>query len=169
MTYILFLSVLFFPFLGSSSLEVKEDKKEPIHIHGEGAIEIDQNLKKISAFQKAFVRKGNSTLLGDAIYGYFEKKGKSSELKKVEAFGHVKVVMPNKVAQSHEGYFDVITDIIILKGNVRVTEKENQLTGAYGRINRKTGVTEVFGYDPTKEAAKDKTLKKNRVRVLLVA
>ncbi len=167
MIYALFISFLLVPFVGAASLEIKEDKKEPIHIHGEGAIEIDQNLKKISAFQKAFVRKGHSTLLGDAIYGYFEKQGKSSELKKVEAFGHVKVVMPNKVAQSHEGYFDVVTDIIILKGNVKVTEKENQLVGSYGRINRKTGVTEVFGYDPTKEMPKDKKSKTNRVRVLL--
>jgi hypothetical protein len=168
MRYVPLLNFLLVPFLGVASLEIKGDKKEPIHIHGEGAIEIDQNLKKISAFQKAFVQKGHSTLLGDAIYGYFEKKRKSSELKKVEAFGHVKVLMPNKVAQSHEGYFDVVTDIIVLKGNVRVTEKENQLVGSYGRINRKTGVTEVFAYDPTKETPKDKNLKKNRVRVLLV-
>lgn len=168
MKCIWFVSFLFLPFLSMSSLEIKGDKKEPVHIHGEGAIEIDQTLKKISAFQNAFVRKGHSTLLGDAIYGYFEKHGKSSELKKVEAFGHVKVVMPNKVAQSHEGYFDVVEDIIILKGNVKVTEKENQLVGSYGRINRKTGVTEVFGYDPTKKPIKGKNLKKNRVRVLLV-
>ncbi len=164
---ILFLTFLI-PVFGEAAFEEKGNKKEPIHIHGEGAIEIDQNIGKISAFQNASVRKGHSTLLGDAIYGYFEKKGKKSELKRVEAFGNVKVVMPNKIALAHEGYFDVVSDIIVLKGNVRVTEKNNQLVGSYGRINRKTGVTEVFGYDPTTNKKPEKGLTKSRVRVLLV-
>ena len=81
----------------------------------------------------------------------------------------MKVVLPDKVIQAQEGYYDVLTDIIILKGNVRGTDKKTQLMGEYARINRKTGVTEVFAAEPSAEGkpVASQGGKPKRVRILL--
>lgn len=144
-------------------------KKEPIYIQASESIECDQRANKVRAVRNASVRKGNSTLYGDIIYGYFQKIKGKNHLSRVEAFGHVRIMMPEKVIQAHEGHYDVQADIIILKGQVRGTDKKNQLVGEYARINRKTGVTQVFAAEPSGDGtvAPSKGSTPKRVRILL--
>ncbi len=154
--------------LSSLSQSEEKDKNEPVYIHGENGIEIDRIRREVRAFKNAYVRRGSSTLYGDVIYGYYvEDSKKKPSLTKVEAFGNVKIKMPDKTLKAREGIYNIVKDIIFFRGDVRVTEKGNHLKGAYATMDRRTGRTTILNHDPL-DTKKSLTFpSQNQVRVLL--
>ena len=155
-------------FLSSHSQSENKDKNEPVYIHGENGIEIDRIRKEVRAFKNAYVKRGTSTLYGDVIYGYYaEDEKKKLTLTKVDAIGNVKITMPDKTLKAREGTYNVVKDVMVFRGDVRVTEKGNHLKGSYATMDRKTGRTLVLNYDPLDTKKSVTSRSQNQVRVLL--
>jgi len=170
----LFFIIMSFCVLSVSSSALSKDQpiddkeEEPIYIHGDNGIEIDRGRKEVRAFKGAYVRRGDATLYGNAIYGYYteNKKGKL-DLTKAEAFGKVKVITPDKRIQAREGVYDIVKDVILFRGDVRITQEDRHLKGAYATMNRKTGRTTILNYDPISGKKPDIKSQK-QVRIFLV-
>lgn len=145
-----------------------KDKNEPVYIHGDNGIEIDRLRKEIRAFKNAYVKRGTSTLYGDVLYGYYtEDSKKKLTLTRVDAIGNIKITMPDKTLRAREGTYDIAKDLMVFRGDVRVTEKENHLKGSYATMDRKTGRTTVLNYDPLDPKKVSMPRAQNQVRVLL--
>ena len=164
----IFSTIFLFVFLSSFSQSKNKETSEPVYIYGENGIEIDRLRQEVRAFKNAYVRRGSSTLYGDVIYGYYKEeiKGKHT-LTKVDAVGNVKITMPDKTLKAREGTYNVASDVILFRGDVRVTEKTNHLKGAYATMDRKTGKTIVLNHDPLDTRNKTMPQTQNQVQVLL--
>lgn len=143
---------------------------DPITIEAEGSIEFDDMKNTMKAHDNVSLVQGQSTLWADIMHGFFKKENKKQSLTKLEAFGHVKIKMPDKIATAEEGFYDLEKDLVFLKRNVKITDKKNQLTGAYGTINLKTGQSRLFN---TLEPISYKGIARknqggNRIKILLV-
>jgi lipopolysaccharide export system protein LptA len=117
--------------------------------------EVDPDLKKDVA-----VEKSTPSLPG----------GDQLTLKKIEADGNVKLIMPDKVAIGDHGIYDAEKDITILIGNVKLSDPERQLEGEYAEVDRKTGISKLLPTDP-RENLKLSTVvasPKKRVRAMLI-
>lgn len=164
---ILAIGMVFLSLFSFSQSEDK-DKNEPIYIHGDNGIEIDRIRREIRAFKHAYVKRGSTTLYGDVLYGYYaEDKRKKLTLTRAEAIGNVKITMPDKTLRAREGTYDLVKDVLVFRGDVQVTEKENHLKGPYATMDRKTGHTTILNYDPLDSKKPSIGHAQNQVRVLL--
>jgi lipopolysaccharide export system protein LptA len=64
----------------------------------------------------------------------------SSQLKRVDAFGHVVIRTPTEVALGDHGDYEPDTGLAHLYGDVRITRGPNELMGSSAVVNMKTGV-----------------------------
>jgi lipopolysaccharide export system protein LptA len=62
------------------------------------------------------------------------------KLKRVEAYGHVILTTPTEIVTADRGVYLPDTGLARVVGHVHVTRGENQLNGAAGIVNMKTGV-----------------------------
>lgn len=141
-------------------------KEDPIYVHGDNGIEIDHSRMEARAFKNAYVRRGDSTLFGDAIYAFYEERQKKLELVRAEAYGKVRAVAPDKIIEAREGRYDAKKDIILFRGDVQITKENHHLRGRYALMDRKTGRTTVLNHDPFM-AGGELPEEKEQVRILL--
>ena len=145
------------------SLAATPKKKEPIHITADEMV-LEQLSQKAVAEKNVVIVKGQSTLYADRVEAYFTKQGSTQKIHMLKAFGHVKIQDPSNTATGDTGTYDINKEEIILEGNVTVSDDNNQVKGAYGIMNQKTGVTRVLNHKPGATPTK-----KTRVSALLVS
>jgi len=68
----------------------------------------------------------------------------SGKLEKVEAFGHVSVRTVTDIATGERAVYVPDTGIARLAGHVHITRGDNQLDGAEGEVNMKTGIARLL-------------------------
>lgn len=73
-----------------------------------------------------------------------------TSIEHADARDHVKIVTAKDVALGDAGQYDGKTEIMILTGNVKITNMKGQLNGAKAIMNMKTGENEIFA-DPSKK------------------
>ena len=123
-------------------------KQEPVYIHGDNGIEIDHQRREVRAFKNAYVKRGEITLFGNALYAFYAEKNKKIELSHAEAYGSVKAVAPDKIIEAREGRYDAKKDVILFRGDVKITKDNHHLSSQYALMDRKTGRTTILNYDP---------------------
>lgn len=145
----------------------KKQNNDPVYVHGDNGIEIDHKRMEARAFKNAYVRRGASTLFGDAIYVFYKESENKLALVRAEAYGKVRAQGPDKIVEAREGQYDAQKDVILFRGDVRITKDNNHLKGKYAVMNRKTGQTVVLNHDPFAQDAYQSSSQKQQVRILL--
>lgn len=90
--------------------------------------------------------------------------GNNLALDSIEAFGNVRIILPNKVVMADHGKYIAAADKFILTHNVKLQEEDKQMQGDYAVIDRKTGLSKVWYKSP----AEDTSRPTKRVRALLL-
>ena len=66
-----------------------------------------------------------------------------------EHFGNVKIKTLTETATSERGIYDMITGIVSIFGSVKIFRGNDQLTGEYGEVNLKTGISRLLNTPPS--------------------
>lgn len=109
--------------------EKKTTSKEPTIITSE--ILTADNKAKTALFERSVVaRKGEMTLFADKMLVYYSEEKGSSNIKRIDAEGNVKLIKGERVVTSKFAtYFAEPEEKIIFTGEPRATEGENVVTG----------------------------------------
>lgn len=98
----------------------------------------------------------------DVLSAYFEPGEEDSlELKRIEAFGNVRITTPLEHARGNHGIYYVEREFAVLDGDVKITREDNQLNGEYAEVDLKTGISRLRAGPPGSAGG-------GRVRGLLV-
>ncbi len=92
--------------------------------------------KKLEVFLKKFKTESKENLWG---------KYKKENLDKIIAKGNVKIKMKDKLGECEEVIYFSNQDLLILKGNVTLTQDKNQIKGEIIKIYRSQDKTEILG------------------------
>jgi lipopolysaccharide export system protein LptA len=128
----------------------KKDEKEstaPTHITASEII-FEETLNRAIAQGNAVIKRGDATLFANRVEVYFTKVANKNEIKLIKAFENVRIERPENVACGDFGTYDPKKEEIILEGHVTVTDHKNQVSGAYGVMDQKTGVTRILNHRP---------------------
>ncbi len=132
----IFIAILVFCLLPIASCLVpdvfaqeKKAAKEPTIITSE--ILTADNKAKTALFEKSVVaKKGEMTLFADKMLVYYSEEKGSSNIKKIDAEGNVKLIKGDRVVTSKFAtYFAEPEERIIFTGEPRASEGENVVTG----------------------------------------
>jgi len=109
--------------------EKKSASKEPTVITSE--LLTADNKAKTALFEKSVVaRKGEMTLFADKMLVYYSEEKGSSNIKRIDAEGNVKLIKGERVVTSKFAtYFSEPEEKIIFTGEPKATEGENVVTG----------------------------------------
>ena len=72
----------------------------------------------------------------------------SLELRRIEAFGNVRITTPLERARGNHGIYYADRELATLDGDVKITREENQLNGQYAEVNLKTGISRLLPGPP---------------------
>lgn len=98
----------------------------------------------------------------DVLTAYFEPDAKENlELKRIEAFGNVRVATREEYASGDHGVYYADREFATLDGAVKITREGNQLNGEYAEVDMKTGISRLLAGAPGAKSTE-------RVRGLLV-
>lgn len=88
----------------------------------------------------------------DVLAAYFEPGADDSlELKRIEAFGNVRIKTPQEYARGNHGIYYVERELASLNGDVKITREDNQLNGEYAEVDLKTGISRLLPGPPGTE------------------
>lgn len=106
---------------------------------------------------EAVVTSADRRLEADTVVAHFVEAGAEAEappavagprganrLERAEAFGNVRITTANEVVRGDRGVYTPGDGIARVSGNVRITRGQNQLNGAFGEVNMKTGVSRLL-------------------------
>jgi len=119
----------------------------PTHITANEII-FEQSLNRAIAQGNTVIKRGDATLFASRVEVYFTKVGNKNEISLIKAFENVRIERPEDVACGDLGTYDPKKEEIILEGHVTVTDHKNQVSGAYGIMDQKTGVTRILNHKP---------------------
>ncbi len=108
----------------ADSLEKR--KREPIVITARH-MEADQLGDKVTFTGDVVLKKEGMTLSSDSMTVLYDATGKS--ISEIDAFGNIVVHKEGRVAFSNEAYYYSDEEKIVLTGDARIIENENQLGG----------------------------------------
>lgn len=73
--------------------------------------------------------------------------GGSSEIERIEATGEVEIVSADQVATAQEANFDMTSQVVVMSGNVVLSQGPNVATGCRLTIQMETGVAQLQSTD----------------------
>lgn len=113
----------------------------------------------------AEARREDKRIKADVLTAHFAPGAEDSlELKRIEAFGNVRITTPQEYARGNHGIYHVERELASLDGDVKITRDENQLNGEYAEVNMKTGISRLLPAPPGAAGTDDG----KRVRGLLM-
>ena len=91
----------------------------------------------------AFVIEGDHRLKADVLVASMGKNPKTGkqEIVRIDADGNIHVSTPTDIVRGEKGVYNLLTDIVKLCGNVRITRGQDQLNGSCAEVNLKTGIS----------------------------
>lgn len=95
----------------------------------------------------AVVTRGERRVDADVLTAFVEDdpvKPGQSRIRRVEAFGSVRIATLAQTARGDRGVYDLKTDIATLAGVVKLTQGDSQLNGDYGEMNMTSGVARLL-------------------------
>jgi len=95
----------------------------------------------------AFVIEGDHRLKADVLVASMGKNPKTGkqEIVRIDADGNIHVSTPTDIVRGEKGVYNLLTDIVNLCGNVRITRGQDQLNGSCAEVNLKTGISRLAG------------------------
>jgi len=138
------------------------------------SLEYWENQRMAVARGKASAKREDRRIEADVLTAHFEPGTAGSseatgdsgasenlELRKIEAFGNVRITTPLERALGNHGIYYADRELATLDGDVKITREENQLNGEYAEVNLKTGISRLLPGPPGAQAT-------GKVRGLLI-
>ncbi len=106
---------------------------------------------------------GPNRLMAQTVTAHFTPgaNGKKPSVQSLDASGEVRIEAKQNLAQAESASYDLSSNLVTLRGNVRLTQGPNQLNGEFAELNTQTGVSRILGN-------KDATKGQARVRALII-
>lgn len=101
-------------------------RREPIVITA-GRMEADQLGNKVTFIGNVTLKKEDMTLNSDSMIVFYDQQSKG--INEIDALGNVVVRKEGRTAFSNRAFYYSRSEKIVLTGNARIVEKENQLGG----------------------------------------
>lgn len=143
-------------------------------ISGKDKISATQQMEYYEKKEMAIARENASVLhdgkllRANTLVAFFSKdKNSKSQVYRVQAFENVRLVTKTESIWANKGIYDVISGIVTLNGDVRISRDGNQLNGDHATINLNTGISKLLSA-PVTASPKSSSRKKKRVRGYLV-
>lgn len=148
-------------FKGDSDMLITS-QKDNIHLTCTDGIKIDQLKQTIIAFQNVVVTQRNQKIIADKMILYYRKDVPAGESKveKIVALGHVVATNTTQKITGNEGVYNPDTSMIVMSGDVVLTQGNNVANGDKVSLNLLTGVNSL--------TATPKEGKKGRVKGTLI-
>ncbi len=100
------------------SLGLGTSSDKPIQVYADNGIEWDQNTHRYIARGNAKAIQGTTTVYGDTLIAYYEEmKGGSTEVYRLDALGHVRILSPTETAYGQKAVYDVRNGVLVMTGN----------------------------------------------------
>jgi lipopolysaccharide export system protein LptA len=122
-----------------------EDAQQPIEISAD-SLEVKQNQNlavfrgNVDAVQGAFRLRANEVLVH-----YRPGQGGTSNISRIDATGKVRFATATETADGEAGVYDVVQQVIVLTGDVRLKRGDNVLRGDRLTMNLQTGESRIEG------------------------
>jgi len=101
-------------------------KREPVVITS-NSMEADQLGDTVTFTGNVMLKKAGMTVTSDAMVVFYDARSK--DIKEIDAFGNVVVHKEGRVAYSNKASYYSHEEKIVLSGDARIIEHENQLRG----------------------------------------
>lgn len=103
---------------------------KPIEVYADEGIEWDQNEKRYVARGNAKAIQGDTTVYADTLIAHYEEtKNKGSEITRIDAEGHVKIVSPEQTVYGDHGVYDARKGVLVVTGRaLRLITKDDIVT-----------------------------------------
>lgn len=112
------------------------------------AIEYHERARYAVARGDAVAVRENQRVRADVLVGHFvdlpANTGGGSEMRRMEAFGNVRIDTATDIVFADHGDYDLRSGIVKLDGNVRITRADTQLNGERAEVNLNTGVSRLL-------------------------
>jgi len=123
---VLIMFSLFFLTAAVRSGQAVKKSHEPIVITA-NRMEAEQLGDKVTFIGNVVLKKEGMTLISDRMIVFYQEKTK--DVRQVEAHGNVTVTKEGRVALSNDASYFTGEEKVILTGNARIIENDNQLNG----------------------------------------
>ena len=139
-------------------------KEGNIRIQSDDGLLIEQIPQTVQADKNVRVTRQDYRITADKmILSYWTKdQNPETQIKKIEAFGHVKAVSQGREIIGDTGVYDPTAEEIVMTGHVTLIQGNSRINGQTARFNLKTGESTLT---PEKDTKNGKT---GRVRGRLV-
>ena len=142
--------------------------KDLVHLDGIFYYPTD---KKAIAIGNVHADNGKDKVYGDKMVAYFEPKtgsDSSLEMKRVEIYGHVKILNAETTVWADKGIYNPKSGIVKLYENITIEQNGNRLHGDYAQSDLNTGISKIMAGPSSnkrvtgvfKEKSKDKNKNK---------
>ena len=133
------------------------------------------NAKKAIAIGNVHADNGKDQVYGDKMVAYFEPKSGSDsslEMKRVEIYGHVKILNAETTVWADKGIYNPKSGIVKLYDNLTIEQNGNRLHGDYAQSDLNTGISKIMAGPSSnkrvtgvfKEKSKDKNKDENKAK-----
>jgi lipopolysaccharide export system protein LptA len=120
------LSLLFVCSVSAAGKTGSDRKNQPIQIKS-NSLSTDRDNSTALFTGKVSARQGDVTIYCDRLIVFYSEKDK--DVDKVEAFGNVRIIQGNRLAQSGHAVYDGNAGKIILDDNPRLFQEGSEVTG----------------------------------------
>lgn len=119
----------------AQGLGVRADRGVPIEITARDGIEWRQEQRLYIARGDARAVQGETTVHGDVLSAsYVQDAGGATEIRRLEANGHVRIVTPTRTAYGTRAIYDTEQRVFVLTGNPRLVAEDGQSVTARDSI-----------------------------------
>ena len=109
--------------------------QSPIEVTADDGIEWQQEALVFIARGKARAHRGDVELFADELRAYYRETKSGTDIWRLDALGHVRIVSPNRVVYGEKGVYDVDNAILVVSGGDRVRmETATEVITAKGQL-----------------------------------
>ncbi|MGH7184666.1 MAG: LptA/OstA family protein [Pseudomonadota bacterium] len=142
----------------------QEAAKSPIEITAEGGIEWDRNARTYTARGAAEARRGDLSIAADTLIAHYRDGATSgSEIYRLEAVGHVRLVSASAVVTGDHADYDVVSRTMTVTGSALKLETETDVLTARDRLEYSDNPRQASAYGAVTVVREDRRLDAEQV------
>ena len=110
------------------------------------SLEYWRNKQLAVARGDAVARWEGKVISADILSAQLERDEKEDRdlVRRIEAFGSVEIVTDSETVRAKKGIYDSQTEIVSVTGAVKIMRDKTSLSGDYGEVNLKTGISRLL-------------------------
>ncbi len=154
---------------GATNSPAQETAKQPIEITAEGGIEWDRNARTYTARGAAEARRGDLSVVADTLIAHYRDNATNgSEIYRLEAVGHVRLVSTSALVTGDHAVYDVASRTVTVTGGDLRLETETDVVTARDRIEYSDGTRQASAHGAVTVVREGRRLEADHVVATLV-